>query len=195
MPSRTPCELRTQNRSAMGKTSGLDRGIWLGATNLRITKVTPWLVKAPRPFLETANDNKNARRLKEYVFVEVSTDEGVTGWGEVTGTSAVSNRTVCAGPRHVSDLIAGYDPRLIEMIWNKVFRSFTYMGSTGRIHMHNQRNRYCALGHSRQGVGAADLGVVRRPGARGRPDLLPPTERIIDRKHRPARQSYRGHRP
>ena len=98
---------------------------------MKITKVTPWLVNAPRPFLETADDNKNAGRLKEYVFVEVSTDEGVTGWGEVTGTSAVSNRTVCAGLRHVSDLIAGLDPRLIEMIWNKNFRSFTYMGSRG----------------------------------------------------------------
>ena len=85
----------------------------------------------PSPFLDTANDNKNAHSVREYVFVEVSTDEGVTGWGEITGTSAVSNRAVCAGLRHVSGLIEGDDPRLIEMIWNKIFRSFTYMGSRG----------------------------------------------------------------
>ena len=54
---------------------------------MKITKVTPWLIKAPRPFLDTADDSKNARGVKEYVFVEVSTDEGVTGWGEITGTS------------------------------------------------------------------------------------------------------------
>ena len=97
---------------------------------MKITKVTPWLIEAPSPYLDTADDSKEIRN-REYVFVEVSTDEGITGWGEITGTSKVANRVVCAGLRHVSDLVAGDDPRLIEMIWNKVFRSFTYMGSRG----------------------------------------------------------------
>ena len=97
---------------------------------MRITKVTPWLISAPAPYLDTANDNKEPRQ-REYVFIEVSTDEGITGWGEITGTLPVANRSVCAALRHVSDLIEGDDPRLIEMIWNKIFRSFTYMGSRG----------------------------------------------------------------
>ena len=97
---------------------------------MRITKVTPWLISAPAPYLDTANDNKEPRQ-REYVFIEVSTDEGITGWGEITGTFPVANRSVCAALRHVSDLIEGDDPRLIEMIWNKIFRSFTYMGSRG----------------------------------------------------------------
>ena len=83
---------------------------------MKITEVTPWLIKTPRPFLDTADDNKNTNRFKEYVFVEVSTDENITGWGEITGTSAVSNCRVCAGLRHVSERIEGDDPRLIEMI-------------------------------------------------------------------------------
>ena len=97
---------------------------------MRITKVTPWLISAPAPYLDTADDNKEPRQ-REYVFIEVSTDEGITGWGEITGTFPVANRSVCAALRHVSDLIEGDDPRLIEMIWNKIFRSFTYMGSRG----------------------------------------------------------------
>jgi len=97
---------------------------------LRITKVTPWLISAPAPYLDTADDNKEPQQ-REYVFIEVSTDEGITGWGEITGTLPVANRSVCAALRHVSDLIEGDDPRLIEMIWNKIFRSFTYMGSRG----------------------------------------------------------------
>ena len=97
---------------------------------MRITKVTPWLISAPAPYLDTANDNKEPRQ-REYVFIEVSTDEGITGWGEITGTLPVANRSVCAALRHVSYLIEGDDPRLIEMIWNKIFRSFTYMGSRG----------------------------------------------------------------
>ena len=97
---------------------------------MKITKVTPWLISAPAPYLDTANDNKEPRQ-REYVFIEVSTDEGITGWGEITGTLPVANRSVCAALRHVSYLIEGDDPRLIEMIWNKIFRSFTYMGSRG----------------------------------------------------------------
>ena len=97
---------------------------------MKITKMTPWLISAPAPYLDTANDNKEPRQ-REYVFIEVSTDEGITGWGEITGTLPVANRSVCAALRHVSDLIEGDDPRLIEMIWNKIFRSFTYMGSRG----------------------------------------------------------------
>ena len=97
---------------------------------MKITKVTPWLISAPAPYLDTADDNKEPRQ-REYVFIEVSTDEGITGWGEITGTFPVANRSVCAALRHVSDLIEGDDPRLIEMIWNKIFRSFTYMGSRG----------------------------------------------------------------
>ena len=97
---------------------------------MRITKVTPWLISSPAPYLDTADDNKEPQQ-REYVFIEVSTDEGITGWGEITGTFPVANRSVCAALRHVSDLIEGDDPRLIEMIWNKIFRSFTYMGSRG----------------------------------------------------------------
>ena len=98
--------------------------------SLKITKVTPWLIEAPGPYLDTANDNRTPEN-REYVFVEVCTDEGITGWGEITGTSYISNRTVCAALKHISELVAGDDPRLIEMIWNKIFRSFTYMGSRG----------------------------------------------------------------
>ena len=47
---------------------------------MKITKVTPWLIEAPAPFLDTANDNKIPQN-REYVFVEVNTDEGITGWG------------------------------------------------------------------------------------------------------------------
>jgi galactonate dehydratase len=97
---------------------------------LKITTVTPWLVEAPAPYLDSAADDIVPRN-REYVFVEVSTDAGVTGWGEITGTSTVSNRSMCAVLRHVSDLIKGDDPRLIETIWNKIFRSFTYTGSRG----------------------------------------------------------------
>lgn len=96
---------------------------------MKITKITPWLISAPRPYLDTAEDSKP--RDREYIFVEVNTDEGITGWGEITGTFPQANRAVCAMTRHLNDLIVGDDPRLIEKIWHKIFRQYTYMGSRG----------------------------------------------------------------
>ena len=98
---------------------------------MKITEVVPWLIESPAPYLDTADDSSADDRLREYLFVEVKTDEGITGWGEVTGTMPVANRTVCGALRHVSDFLVGTDPRLIEQTWNKIFRAFTYMGSRG----------------------------------------------------------------
>lgn len=96
---------------------------------MKITRVIPWLANAPRPYLDTAGEAPGQER--EYVFVQVSTDEGLTGWGEITGTSRWANRAVCAILAQVSELIEGDDPTHIEAIWNKVFRAFTYMGTRG----------------------------------------------------------------
>ncbi len=90
---------------------------------MKITKITPWLLHAPAAYRDG--------RKGEYIFVEVNTDEGVTGWGEVTTTYPVANRAVCAVLQQLDGLIAGDDPTYIDKIWNKIFRAFTYMGSRG----------------------------------------------------------------
>jgi galactonate dehydratase len=81
--------------------------------------VKPWLVKADSSY------------WGEYLFVEVTTDEGVSGWGEITSTTKIANRALCAILKQVSGQIAGEDPSHIERLWHKLFRSFTYMGSRG----------------------------------------------------------------
>jgi galactonate dehydratase len=73
---------------------------------MKITKVTPWLLLATAAY--------NFGRQGEYIFVEVQTDEGITGWGEVTTTHPVANRAVCAVLQQIDPLIVG-----------------TYMGSRG----------------------------------------------------------------
>ena len=56
---------------------------------MKITRVTPWLVRGPagagagRGGPPESGGAPPAAR--EYVFVQVETDEGMTGWGEVTG--------------------------------------------------------------------------------------------------------------
>jgi hypothetical protein len=47
---------------------------------MKITKLVPWLVKAAGTY------------WGEYFFVEVRTDAGISGWGEITTTTKIANR-------------------------------------------------------------------------------------------------------
>lgn len=86
---------------------------------MKITDIKPWLVRTKTSY------------WGELIFVEVSTDEGITGWGEVTSTFPAANRTVCSTISHLSSVLVGEDPTKIERLWHKAFRVFTYMGSRG----------------------------------------------------------------
>jgi len=86
---------------------------------LKITAIKPWLVKVPKTY------------WGEYFFVEVNTDEGITGWGEITTTTLVANRAVAGIVKELNASLVGEDPTQIERLWHKTFRSFTYMGSRG----------------------------------------------------------------
>ena len=86
---------------------------------MKITSIKPWLVKVEGSF------------WGEYFFIEVQTDEGITGWGEITTTTLTANRAVARIIDKLNDLLIGEDPARIEMIWHKIFRAFTYMGSRG----------------------------------------------------------------
>ena len=86
---------------------------------MKITGVKPWLIKSSGSY------------WGEFLFVEVTTDGGVSGWGEITTTTKLANRALCSMLMQIGNAIAGDDPAHIEKIWHKIFRSFTYMGSRG----------------------------------------------------------------
>lgn len=86
---------------------------------MKITGVRPWLVKTSGSY------------WGEFLFVEVTTDEGVSGWGEITSTTRLANRALCSMLRQIGSALVGEDPSHIERLWHKLFRSFTYMGSRG----------------------------------------------------------------
>ena len=67
----------------------------------------------------------------EYFFLRVSTDEEIVGWGEITTTSNMANRAVADIIKRLNELLVGENPLDIERLWNKTFRSFTYMGTRG----------------------------------------------------------------
>src|SRR5437868_13498224 len=93
---------------------------------MQITRIRPWHVSGP------AADADAASPRLGYVFVQVETDEGLTGWGEITTyPGPVANRTIVATLHEVGEFLKGDDPTQIEAIWHKLLRTFTYVGTRG----------------------------------------------------------------
>jgi galactonate dehydratase len=93
---------------------------------MQITQIRPWHVTGP------AADPDPAAPKLSYVFVQVDTDEGLTGWGEITTyPGTIANRTIVAALRELNDFLRGADPMAIESIWHTVLRAFTYVGTRG----------------------------------------------------------------
>jgi galactonate dehydratase len=93
---------------------------------MKITRIRPWHVSGP-----PADPGATSPKLS-YVFVQVETDEGLTGWGEVTTyPGTVANRTIVAALREVDQFLRGQDATHIEATWHKLLRAFTYMGTRG----------------------------------------------------------------
>jgi galactonate dehydratase len=86
---------------------------------MKITSINPWLIKSGGSY------------WGELLFVEVTTDVGIVGWGEITTTTKIANRSLRAMLRQINDQLVGADPERIEQLWHRLFRSFTYMGSRG----------------------------------------------------------------
>jgi len=91
---------------------------------MKITCIRPWHVTGP------AADGASGKL--SYVFVQVETDAGLTGWGEITTyPGTVANQTICAALREVDTFLRGEDAGAIEHIWHKLLRAFTYVGTRG----------------------------------------------------------------
>jgi galactonate dehydratase len=98
---------------------------------VRITDVKPWIVTGPPEEPDAVTPDGQPRQL-QYVFVQVDTDEGLTGWGEITTYPGLfANRAIAAMIREVRDWLVGQDPARIEEIWQRTFRLMTYLGTRG----------------------------------------------------------------
>ena len=98
---------------------------------MKITNIRAWTVKIPWDHNPGAGEVRDPGQ-RAFIFVQVETDAGLTGWGEVTTyPGPVANRAVAAYIDQIGDWLRGEDPQNIEAIWHKIFRSFTYVGTRG----------------------------------------------------------------
>src|SRR5438105_12774285 len=118
---------RAPRAQPLGPGTGPARAHSIGsASSMKITRIRPWHVSGP-----PADAHDRSAQLS-YVFVQVDTDAGLTGWGEITTyPGPVANRSIVAVVREVDEFLQGEDPTQIEAIWHKLLRAFTYVGTRG----------------------------------------------------------------
>ncbi len=77
------------------------------------------------------NDNLKVTKIESFVlkntwvFVKISTDAGITGWGEMLKDDA---KACAAGALEVSDYLVGQDPRKVAHHWQAIHRGAFYRG-------------------------------------------------------------------
>src|SRR5512139_4046738 len=89
----------------------------IGGGVMKITDVRTY-VTMPRP-------------ARAWLFVEVHTDEGVTGLGECTLYHG--NHIISESVHAIKQMIIGLDPAHIEEIWQRIFRRYLKIGARGII--------------------------------------------------------------
>jgi galactonate dehydratase len=94
---------------------------------MKITDVKVHVVAPEGRALNTAGD------LSRWVFVEVETDEGITGIGEATNSPRRGSQMVGRALQIMKESLIGKDPAHIEKIWIEMFRNYTYLGNRGLI--------------------------------------------------------------
>lgn len=57
-----------------------------------------------------------------WIFIKLSTDEGVEGWGEMV--SGTKTKTVAAGAWEMGQFLIGRNPFEIERLWQEMYKSF-----------------------------------------------------------------------
>lgn len=68
-----------------------------------------------------------------WLFVEVHTDDGVSGVGECSNWPGKGDIVIGRTIDTLRDALVGRDPSHIERIWQDVFRQYTYLGNRGVV--------------------------------------------------------------
>lgn len=63
---------------------------------------------------------------RDYLFIRISTDEGIHGWGEAT--LEMKERTVAAAVRDLEGFILGEDPTRVDFLWQRMYRHGFWRG-------------------------------------------------------------------
>ena len=91
---------------------------------MKITDVKAYVVNPPLPEYGSSSE-------REWTFVQIDTDEGITGWGEATNYPGGGSFLTAQAVLMLKKILVGEDPAQIEPLWHKMFRQYTYLGARG----------------------------------------------------------------
>ena len=115
-------------------TSPIDRRTWLrglfgGSASLGLHAA--WGAKSTDAAQAGPKDTIKVTKIESFVlknswvFVKISTDAGITGWGEMLKDDA---KACAAGALEVGDYLVGQDPRRVVFHWQAIHRGAFYRG-------------------------------------------------------------------
>jgi galactonate dehydratase len=101
---------------------------------MKITDIKTYLMQVgPRPGLPGADTGRpgeaDFRGSRNWLFVKIETDEGITGVGECSGWPRVVQTAVM----DYRTILIGEDPRDIERLWHRLFISSMGHGTLGTV--------------------------------------------------------------
>src|SRR6202035_3103890 len=86
---------------------------------MRISKISAHLMGIPGPGRQSPSRN--------WIFVRVETDDGITGVGEAT-TEYHEHAVVAMIDKHFAPLLVGQDPTQVQSAWQQLRRCFWWRG-------------------------------------------------------------------
>ena len=98
---------------------------------MKITEVEALYLRLPQ--IQARTDSS-----QDALIVKVSTDAGITGWGEVDGCPYVTKAIIEAPMSHtlvtgLRELLLGEDPLEIGRVWRKMYQGTLYYGREGAV--------------------------------------------------------------
>ncbi|MDP3061927.1 MAG: mandelate racemase/muconate lactonizing enzyme family protein [Chloroflexota bacterium] len=85
------------------------------------------------PIKPDISEGRTRERQVGWVFVQIETDEGITGVGECTNWPRKGDIIVSHIVQVLKESLIGQDPSHIEKLWHEMYRNYTYLGSRGPI--------------------------------------------------------------
>jgi D-arabinonate dehydratase len=95
---------------------------------VKITAIRTYRTQLPLP--EVVHAAGYEIRSRDYQFVRIDTDAGISGWGYTLGRGADVAAVV---DRNLVPLLLGENPLLNEHVWEKLYRGTLFIGQKGMV--------------------------------------------------------------
>ena len=80
---------------------------------MKITDVKAWVVDPPGPVYGSTGE-------RQWTFVRIDTDEGISGWGEATSSPRRGSFMTAQAVLAMKEALVGEDPVNIEPLWHRL---------------------------------------------------------------------------